>query len=154
MGMRIEHTGELYSKPDSPTVSATLNATVVVSMNRIADLICAGMEGGCINMCMDYTYETGGIKRDDLTAGKYGALGQRWAPYRHIWCAIIPGASIVFRDHESPEIIGKLNLQAIKAGLPKFLASRHGTDFLDENEDAITGDYFIQICALGEYVYG
>jgi len=153
MGMRIEHTGE-SSTVDAPKVTAKVEATVVVSMDRIADLICTGMEGGCIDMCMDYTYETAGITKEDLKAGKYGPLGIAWADYRHIWCAIIPGASIVFKDNETHEVIGKLNLETIKTGLPKFLSSRHAADFLDENEDAITGDYFIQMCALGEYVYG
>jgi pimeloyl-ACP methyl ester carboxylesterase len=34
------------------------------------------------------------------------------------------------------------------------VAPEHWADFLTENEDAETGDVFVQLCLLGEVVYG
>jgi hypothetical protein len=50
----------------------------------------------------------------------------------------------------------KLDEEAIKRGL-QGLAEEHPehlADFLREEEDAITGDVFVQLCVFGELVYG
>jgi hypothetical protein len=32
--------------------------------------------------------------------------------------------------------------------------TRHFADFINQNDDAITGDVFLQCCLLGEVLYG
>ncbi len=52
----------------------------------------------------------------------------------------------------------RLDLQAVEKGLHLFATSqkyaRHFAQFMLENEDAITGDVFLQLCTLGEVLYG
>jgi hypothetical protein len=46
-------------------------------------------------------------------------------------------------------------MAAIKSGL-KVMAEKyphHWQDFVSENDDAITGDVFLQCCLFGEIVY-
>ena len=49
-----------------------------------------------------------------------------------------------------------LDGDAVQRGLQTMAEKypRHWGDFIRENEDAITGDVFIQCCLLGEVVYG
>jgi hypothetical protein len=57
---------------------------------------------------------------------------------------------------EAPEEAPKrLDMAAIKNGL-KVMAEKyphHWQDFVSENDDAITGDVFLQCCLFGEIVY-
>ena len=49
-----------------------------------------------------------------------------------------------------------LTLESMKAGLAVFQekAPHQFKAFMEENEDALTGDCFLQCCLLGEVVYG
>ena len=49
-----------------------------------------------------------------------------------------------------------LNLTSIEKGL-KLMAKnhpQHWNDFISENEDATTGDVFLQLCLFGEIIFG
>jgi hypothetical protein len=52
--------------------------------------------------------------------------------------------------------IARLDLAAIARGLRLMYDTqpRHYCDFIGGNEDAITGDVFLQLCLYGEVVYG
>lgn len=67
------------------------------------------------------------------------------------------GGYIEFSDLEDEEAEHKnLTIEAIQRGV-KIMAEkypRHFGDWLSENDDAITGDVFLQCCLFGEVVYG
>jgi len=52
----------------------------------------------------------------------------------------------------------KLSYATIKRGLRLLSTTpayaQHWADFLSENDDATTGDVFLQLCLYGEVVYG
>jgi len=68
------------------------------------------------------------------------------------------GGSIIFEDQEEPnaELPYRLNLESIKKGMSIMAQKypKHWGDFIAENEDAVTGDVFLQCCVFGEVIYG
>lgn len=116
----------------------TVQTTVPVS--RVADLVCCALEGGS-------TYWCGGFKPTRYPPGI------EWGHE-----AVAHGAPFVIRipdDGDRPvrvsnsksRISGALQLMANK--FPKAWA-----DFINENEDANTGDLFFQLVCFGAEVYG
>ena len=77
------------------------------------------------------------------------------------------GGSIIFEewgDGDKP-IVRELNLRSIERGLRIMAAggpdgnkwpcgSQHFADMLSGNEDATTGDVFVQCCVFGDIIYG
>lgn len=65
------------------------------------------------------------------------------------------GGHIVLTDFEENREY-RLDLESIKSGIQTMASKypRHYSDFVSENDDAITGDVFLQCCVFGEIVYG
>ncbi len=67
------------------------------------------------------------------------------------------GGFIEFADLEDEKAEHKnLTIEAIKGGV-KIMAEkypRHFGDWIGENDDATTGDVFLQCCLFGEVIYG
>jgi len=70
--------------------------------------------------------------------------------------AFEPGGVIVreFEEFLAPDLV--LNVAAIQSGLAIMEEKYpiHFANFLNEDDDAETGDVFLQCCLLGEIVYG
>jgi hypothetical protein len=49
---------------------------------------------------------------------------------------------------------GKESREMIDEATAIFLAPRHFADVLNENDDAGTGDVFLQCCLFGEIIFG
>ena len=114
-----------------------------ISDARMEDLLCAAFEGG-----IGYWAEIKGLEGEEI---------------RHKYSFQLPvrGGAVIFGDStgegfpegfEAP----RLDRQALERGLelmakncPSYMA-----DFVNENEDAITGDVFVQLCVFGEVVFG
>lgn len=128
-----------------------LTVTHEVPLSRIADLICCAVEGGVNRYWMRIERTRKPRKPVAYVSPQDGKI------YPHIDYALCKGGAITFRDTEdATRPLMVLDLDAIKRGLalmPK-LTPRHWADFLSENEDASTGDVFVQLCLLGEIVYG
>jgi hypothetical protein len=62
----------------------------------------------------------------------------------------------LFKDEVNGQKSWTLNLRSIKKGLEVFASKypRHFADFVSENDDASTGDVFLQCCLFGELVFG
>lgn len=131
-----------------------IKTTVTISRTRISDLLCNALEGGS-----NYWYE---IK-------EYGApprLDFMTSPgtvYRHLDYPLNEGGYLLFEatgDDGPDEINGttqfRLDLDAIRRGLELMSEKQqpHFADFLAEEDDATTGDVFLQLCLFGELVYG
>jgi len=129
----------------------TFSVTMEVTPKRIADLLCTGFEGGVGYWCriMDYTEPTTEPKGLVITG----------EVFPHCDYPVQGGAVICrLQEEETDEKWNPLVLDAaaIQRGL-KIMSEKYPTqwgNFLAENEDADTGDTFIQCCLLGETVYG
>ena len=131
------------------TRPTTLTVTTEISLTRVADLLCCAFEGGVGYWCQIDNFRKPRKPVPHLDLG-----GQI---FRHIDYPLCEGGAVVCRDTEDEDRpLMVLDFAAVKRGLalmPK-VAPRHWADFLAENDDATTGDVFVQICLLGAIVYG
>jgi hypothetical protein len=120
-----------------------------IKMERVADLLCSGMDGG-MSACWAR-----------IDAFKY-AKGVEKPEYPYIELPFLPGCAVIIEDAESRQKgkkkgkLYRLDRDALINGLKVMAekAPRHYADWLAENDDAITGDVFLQCCTLGDIVYG
>ena len=138
-------------KTQTPVQSFKIQVVTEISFQRIADLICCGMEGG-----IGYWSRIVGYDKPSERAFAHSE-----EVYRHIEYPLNPGGAVKLEiddpiDNKSTQTIYKLDLKAIKRGLDVMNEKypRHMANFLQENEDADTGDVFIQCCLFGEVVFG
>lgn len=119
---------------------------VDVSDQRIQDLLCNALEGGS-----NYWYT---IKAVNFPKGQTKeSLG---IEFTHIELPF-KGGSLTIGDQESAAMPDKvLDRKAIDKGLEVMANKypRHFADLLAENDDAETGDVFLQCCCFGEAIYG
>jgi len=118
-----------------------MNVSVAVTDQRIKDMLCCAMEGGS-----NYWYK---IKEYQY------ADGVDKPEFPHIDLPFIDGCGILITDIDGgePEL---LNKPAMEKGL-KIMSEmypEHMADFMEENEDAETGDVFLQCCLFGEIIFG
>ena len=130
--------------------------------SRIKDLLCCGFEGGVGYWCevLNYKFGAGLSVADFKEGGKMQDPDNYFHPTEIIpfakGCAVICRETSDDEPNENPEL--RLDRAALNRGLgimfgnPKL--AHHAADFLKEDEDAGTGDVFIQCCLLGEVVYG
>ena len=128
-------------------------ATIEIPDNRIADLLYCGMAGGigywaCI---IDY------VKPKKVWQH------EGWKDVsRYIHYPMSEGGAVILRDaEENPDDdtadTWRLDREALRQGIqlmsthPKY--KHHFANFINENEDAETGDVFIQLCVLGDVVF-
>jgi len=118
-----------------------------ISKERISDLLDTAFEGGS-----NYWYV---IREHVYPAGK--TVHDYKFPYLEL--PLTEGGSLIIDSKDDPDkkySSKVLNLESIKKGL-EIMAVRfpgYFQDFLNENEDAITGDVFLQCCLFGEVVFG
>ena len=125
-----------------------LKVSQTISLNRIADLLCCAWEGGSSYWARAEREQ----KPEKMTFVSTASTGC----YQHE-IPLNKGGWVQLRDIEDDKIIPqKLNLKAIKKGL-QIMADKypkHFGDFMNENEDADTGDVFLQCCIFGDVIYG
>jgi len=130
------------------TTERPLTVTANITKQRISDLLCCAFEGGS-----NYWYQiTKFIKppklefrSDDKTI------------FRHLDYPLNKGGALMIGDDDDPKHNPtRLDLDAIQNGL-QLMADKypsHYADFIMENEDASTGDVFLQLCLFGDVIYG
>ena len=112
---------------------------------RIEDLLCNALEGGS-----NYWYI---IKKFNYPSGQTKeSLG---ITYPHIELPL-KGGSLTIGDIEGQMPDKVLDRAAITKGLELMAEKypKHYADFLAENDDATTGDVFLQLAVFGEVVFG
>lgn len=120
-----------------------------VTVEQVADLICCGMEGGIGYWCAISGYV------DPSPRPEKSLMMKGEKPFKHNEWPLYEGGAVLLEIEDEEKTV-KLDKAALKSGLelmPK-VAPRHWQDFIDDNTDAETGDVFIQLCVLGEVVYG
>jgi hypothetical protein len=129
-----------------------------VSLERIGDLLCSAFEGGS-----NYWY------RIEKFVPPPGGVSYSWGQglgggkiFRHISYPLSEGGGLFVTDipdgdeGELPRKGKLLDLNALRSGLAVMANGypRHYADVLTENDDATTGDVFLQCCLFGRVVYG
>lgn len=110
---------------------------------RIQDLLCCALEGGSNYWIAGY--------RKEYPIGK--ARGDYEFP--HLELPLAEGGSLIISpgEGEEPRTLDRVacfrGLQIMAEKYPK-----HFADFLAENEDADTGDIFLQCALFGEVIFG
>lgn len=122
-----------------------------ISNKRAADLLVTAFEGGS-----NYWYMIQGYSQPDAIAHPWGA--EEYHP-SYISFPFSTGGAVIISDLEDENgAIYKLNKKAIARG-KKIMStnpdySHYYADVLKENDDAETGDAFLQLCLFGEVIYG
>ncbi len=128
-----------------------MEAKLQITKEQIANLLCSAFEGGS-----NYWYM---IVRhiEPTTRERFTGLDHY---YPHIDHPLSPGGAIVIETLEKDEINGQkewtLDYAACEKGL-QVMAEKypsHFADFIQEEEDATTGDVYLQCCLFGEVVFG
>lgn len=118
---------------------------------RLAGLLCSALEGGS-----NYWYMIQKFNKPT----SYEFRTDKETLFRHLDYPMNPGGSLVFTTTEEDEINGKtewtLDRAALEAGFRLMAAKypQHMANVLDESDDSITGDVFLQCCLFGEVVFG
>lgn len=117
-----------------------------ISAQRIQDLLCNALEGGS-----NYWYEIMSFNYPERQTKESLNI-----EFQHLELPFKAG-SLTIRDNEEAKLGDKiLNLQTITEGL-QIMADKfpnHFSDFLKEDDDAITGDVFLQCCLFKDVIYG
>lgn len=149
----------------SSTLDFNVTTQVSIPEQRIRDLLTCGFEGGTGYWALIWGYEFApGLKYSDFQEG--GKM-QMPANYHHPVELIpfVPGCAVLLVDTNEvdrnsntlPEGMTprKLDRAALCNGLQIMAKDhlQHWTNFMEEGEDAETGDVFIQLCLFGEIVF-
>jgi len=136
----------LIIKKENDKMSFTVKTEI--SNQRIQDLLCCALEGGSNYWCRQHSFRyPEGKGKDDYT-------------YRHLEVALDGGIQLLVEDCDvfgEVAITHELTREVIQAGLElfsKFEPKSHFDNFINENEDAETGDVFLQLCLFNEIRYG
>lgn len=93
---------------------------------------------------------------DKCQEDRYGEAFRGYGEFPHIETPFQGGAVLLKDRYGDSETVYRLDREALQRGL-KIMGEKYPHlmgDFVNENEDAITGDAFIQCALLGEIVYG
>lgn len=130
-----------------------LALTLDFPIERIGDLLCSAFEGGGSAYWAQVAEYVEPKKWTFTGGGAEGAYGWTYA--------LNEGGAVLIDDIEADEKkTYRLDLEAIQRGLKVFSSLKKGEgghhfpDWLAEEDDATTGDVFLQCCLLGEVVYG
>ena len=116
-----------------------------IPKERVSDLLCDAFEGGS-----NYWYV---IAKVNYPKGKT----KEDFEFYHIEVPLVEGGSLIIDAQGDNEHSGKLlYLDSIRKGLQLLhdIYCNHFNDLLTENDDADTGDVFLQLCLFGEVVFG
>ena len=117
----------------------TVKTTVEVSKEIIDCMLCCAFEGGS-----NYW-----ARSPDNNAKEVGAEYAFQAP-------LFDKGYFIIQDMEDEDKEYKVTKAVLEKGLQIMAKDyeRHFKDAVNENDDAITGDVFLQCCVFGEVIYG
>jgi hypothetical protein len=153
-------TGSQATAIDEFRVAAT------VPEQRVRDLLTSAFEGGSNYwfLVWDYEFAPGLTYEDFREGGKMQIPDNYHHPLELIpfvpGCAllIVDGTDVSSNNEALPEgtEVWRLDRQAIQDGLQVMATEypRHWGNFVGQQDDAETGDVFLQCCLFGEIVFG
>lgn len=132
-------------------------ANISISLHEVRNLLCNGIEGGIGYWATISGYKLAeGLKYEDF---KEGGKMQEPDCYFHPFELIptVPGCVLLIQDNEDEsEPTFELTLEKLVKSFDvmREKCPHHLGDFFSGNDDATTGDVFIQCALFGEIVYG
>lgn len=142
---------------DQTTPTVGVPVVLAIPHQRIADLVTTAIEGGACNIWLEAVKPASGTNLKML-ARKYSA--DPWYSVGQVYAA--PNFQMVVtvdkptEDHPGHKTLTLADFQmafVLMATKDDGAYARHFGDFLNENEDALTGDLFMQFAVYGEEVY-
>lgn len=126
-----------------------INIKQQVDLQEVAELLSCAFEGGTGYWCRIHAYVVPPAPSPVLDECEI---------FKHTDYPLTEGGAVVCVDTDLPleeqdEL--HLNLASVQKGL-ELLANKHPQHFADFQTgkyDATTGDVFLQLCLLGEYIY-
>jgi len=132
--------------PTQPTMSFSTKHEV--TLEQISNLLCSAFEGGS-----NYWY----IIEKFIEPKELSFRTDKDQVFRHLDYPLNEGGALIIGDMEDEDSEPKrLDLKAIQKGLQVMAKKypKHMADFLNDNDDADTGDVFLQCCIFGDAIYG
>lgn len=121
-----------------------------INRSRVADLLCTGLEQGSGYWATRADY-------DPPPSCDLNELAEEWRDevYPHIHYPLFPGGAVILEDDLTRKRY-RLDWEACVRGLQIMQEKypRHFAHWVAEEDDAETGDVFIQCATLGEIIYG
>ncbi len=79
-----------------------------------------------------------------------------WEGVKKYYVASMCGGRVILIEHDDEDEEHILDRAALHRGIKTMAEKfpRHWADFISENDDAITGDVFVQCCLFGDIIYG
>jgi hypothetical protein len=132
---------------------------VEIDDDKISGILCTAFEGGSNYWytILRYEYAPGLTAADFREGGKMQGQ-QYWHPCQLVplaeGCAVVIG--VIGDKDGDDEKEHRLDRTALQKGIAIMREKhpKHFADWLSENDDADTGDCFLQCCLFGELVYG
>lgn len=140
-----EEVAKMKAKPNPFKVIHSLE----VSDRSVADLLVSAFEGGS-NYWID---RTDIVKKGNVEFGSSKPMADDYYP----WVVLAPMGSGEVRIYPTDDDKAyTLNRAALQRGLELMCSKypRRWSDFINEGDDADTGDVFLQLALLGDIVYG
>lgn len=129
---------------------ATISVQMDFDEQRVKDLLCCAFEGGSNYWCEVEKTHLSPFAEREMEA--------------HTFCThempFLEGCDLILKDatgeNDGPEQPWILNREKLVKGLQVMADKypKHFNDFVAENEDADTGDAYLQCCLFGEIVFG
>jgi hypothetical protein len=132
-----------------------MKVTLDIDNEMIKGLLCCAFEGGSYYWCNVTAYEYApGLKAEDFRDGGKFQTEDYFHPSQII--PLVEGCNVILHDKEDNDKRYILNIQAIHNGLNTMAKDYpyHFGNFISKNDDAITGDVFLQCCVFGKVIYG
>jgi len=117
---------------------------IEISEQRLADMLCSGMEGGINYWAKIISY----VAPTDLKFKIYPP-----EVFRHVDYPMSGGCVTLQTEEGESYMLTKPKLLAGLETMSK-VAPKHFANWLAERDDAETGDVFIQCCLFGKVIYG
>ncbi len=126
-----------------------------ISNYRAADLLCSAFEGGSNYWYMIESYKKPASEDNPFIEGK--PWGDEYTP-AYISIPFSEDGAVLMCDAEDEDTHFQLDKESIVRG-KKLMEedeqySHFFADVLNEEDDAETGDVFLQLCVFGEVIYG
>ncbi len=136
-------------------MTAAITMTSQISDETIRGLLCDAFEGGSDSWIKSARYElTDGLTYEDFCKnGSQQLSDDYWHPLQLV--PLTEGCAVIVKDNEDG-LEHRVDRASIHRGL-QLMAEKypdHFADVLSENDDANTGDIFLQLVCFGEVVFG
>lgn len=132
-------------------MSFTVTVTQQIDPNKIVNLLATAFDGPCV---ADWAHAETNMPDDPDWS--WCEDKSEWDNVRKCYVASMCGGDVILIDHEDETERHTLDKASLERGIQVMADKypKHFSNFMNENDDAETGDIFVQCCLFGKIVYG